>query len=513
MFWSGLVTPRMTCRNAGDKHDCDAPQGTKNPDTLSVPKLTSSLKADDELGKTCSPGETIRAVSARFAIMEAQGFPLLGDVRQIDNGRLRIPVFMSLAGEAARKVIPGRKQMGKGATPEQAEASALMELVERFSYFSFWERLDKMEGVFRGTWSEAHNKFGQELIPLEQMLASVGEPGSSSHVSLARQLFDLMPWTFVPVLNVGEGSIMRLPCEWFRMINEFNGSSAGNTMTEAVLQGLCEVVERHVCARVAREQLQSHTLMVGPVEDPVLLRLLRHYEREGIQLLLKDFTLDMPVPTVAALALDPASFPASSEIVFTAGTATSAEKAAIRALTEVAQLAGDFSTNSCYEPSGLPKFGNRHECQWLENGRRIPMVQLPNLSAPDLLDEVQALASALRRKDFQVYSLDMTHPNLKIPAQYTIVPGLDFLQRESRDGLGLFIGRRLAEEAPPRNGPAWPGSARQAPARIHLSAFFPGTAASAYRPRAQRWRRVRHGGGPSGNSRPRRTCGLLLRLQ
>jgi len=167
----------------------------------------------------------------------------------------------------------------------------------------------------------------------------------------------------------------------------------------------------------------------------------------GIPLLLKDFTLDMPAPTVAALAYDPATFPASSEMVFTASTATSPEKAAIRALTEVAQLAGDFSTNACYEPSGLPKFGNKHEAQWLEAGRAVPLGQLPDISAPDLLDELNALAGAMRRKNVQFYSVDMTHPDLKIPVQYAIAPGLDFYQREARDGLGLFIGRRLAEEA------------------------------------------------------------------
>ena len=38
------------------------------------------------------------------------------------------------------RTIGTQKQMGKGGSPAQAEASALMELVERFSFFSFMHR-------------------------------------------------------------------------------------------------------------------------------------------------------------------------------------------------------------------------------------------------------------------------------------------------------------------------------------------------------------------------------------
>jgi ribosomal protein S12 methylthiotransferase accessory factor len=42
--------------------------------------------------------------------------------------------------------------MGKGGTPTQSEASAVMELAERFSFFSFWKnpanfRLDTYKNV------------------------------------------------------------------------------------------------------------------------------------------------------------------------------------------------------------------------------------------------------------------------------------------------------------------------------------------------------------------------------
>ena len=76
---------------------------------------------------------------------------MLAETDRVDTGRLGIPVFVSVCGPEARDIMPTRKQMGKGASPEQAEASALMELVERYSFFSFWADESNFEQL---TWSE-----------------------------------------------------------------------------------------------------------------------------------------------------------------------------------------------------------------------------------------------------------------------------------------------------------------------------------------------------------------------
>ena len=76
------------------------------------------------------------------------------------------------------------------------------------------------------------------------------------------------------------------------------------------------------------------TIDPSACKDPVLAKLVEAFRREGILLILKDFSQGLPMPCVAALAHDPATFPEKSEIVFTAGTASSPAKAAIRAITE-----------------------------------------------------------------------------------------------------------------------------------------------------------------------------------
>jgi ribosomal protein S12 methylthiotransferase accessory factor YcaO len=47
------------------------------------------------------------------------------------------PVYFSVCTQEAEEVIGTKKQMGKGASEVQAQASACMELAERYSFFSF----------------------------------------------------------------------------------------------------------------------------------------------------------------------------------------------------------------------------------------------------------------------------------------------------------------------------------------------------------------------------------------
>ena len=81
------------------------------------------------------------------------------------------------------------------------------------------------------------------------------------------------------------------------------------------------------------------------------------------------------------MAYDPSTFPKKSEIIWTAGTAPDPQKALNRALTEVAQLAGDFNTGSNYVASGLPKFKILEETDFIMNSpQKRNIRQLPNLA-------------------------------------------------------------------------------------------------------------------------------------
>jgi len=391
-----------------------------------------------DLDKAVPPEETVTRIRG---ILSGFGDQILERAVRIDTGRLDIPVYMAYFGPLARQIMPSRKQMGKGASPAQAEASALMEIVERFSLFSFFSSRD----LPVMTWEQAEMTFGDELIPISEMLQSVHEDLPDDQ---ARKLLNLVQWRFAPALSLTGRPPARLPLEWVRILNEFNGSSAGNVCEESLLQGALELVERHVCCLIDREKPVLPTLDPDSFQDPVLIRLWRSFADQNIVLRLKDFSLNTQIPTVGVLAYDPATFPDSSEIVFTAGTATSPEKAAIRALTEVAQLGGDFETSSNYEASGLSKFASPDQCEWLMQGEHAPIGSLPDISHEDLLQELKNLSARLRGLGHSLYSIDISHPELKVPANMSFVPGFTFRERTPHASLGLFIGRMLTESVP-----------------------------------------------------------------
>lgn len=393
-----------------------------------------------DLDKTIPPKETVTRIKA---ILDKQGTAILQQSKRIDSGRLGIPVYLSICGPEAKKVMPSRKQMGKGSSPEQAEASALMELVERFSLFSFWNN-DK--NFMKLTWSAAQEKFGEDLLPLQEILHSVNDNISQAQ---ARKIMDLVEWKFCTALCIPDNADVFLPIDWFKTLNEYNGSSAGNSFEESILQGGCELIERHVSALIDQQHPELPTISFDSCTDPVLQKLINSFVKNGIQLWLKDFSLDFAIPTVGALAYDPSTFPESSEIVFTAGTASSPTKATIRAITELAQLAGDFHTNSSYEPSGLPKYSDLQEIKWIKQGALRQLSSLPTIEHSDILVELQKLSSALREKGFSLYSVNTTHPDLDIASNYNIIPGFLFRERSKFPSVGLFVGRILTEQMAP----------------------------------------------------------------
>lgn len=419
-----------------------------------------------DLDKAISPQETIKQITRK--LLNAGG-DIYAGARRIDAGRLGIPVYMGLCGRNAREIMPVRKQMGKGSSQEQAQASALMELMERYAFFSFWKNPPH---CVQATWSEAQELFGENLLPISQMLLSVNDHLPEEK---AKKLLDLRRWLFYPATEIASCKNVWLPIDWFRMLGEFNGSSAGNTNEESILQGLSELIERHVCAIIDAQRPILPTIDTANCSDPTLQSLVRAFQKNNINLVLKDFSLDMPMPTVGAIAWDETTFPHASEIVFTAGTASSPAKAAIRAITEVAQLGGDFCTNSCYEASGLPKFNNIDEIAWLKKGPVINLDSLPSIASNDIYEELQTATGRL--KPIKIYAIETTCPELDIPAHYCVAPGLQFRERDKNQSLGLFIGRKLAEEANPQEAVAGLKILSQVVPNAHYLQFFQGMAA------------------------------------
>ena len=406
--------------------------------------LTDAFKYNNiDQDKILPPEETVKQFKEKLKKIDLD---ILQDTVRIDNGRLDIPVYFSICGNDAYALTGTRKQMGKGGTTQQAEASAVMELAERFSLFSFRNNPENFL-------VEKYRNIKDKAIPFKMIAQSVND--DSDNLEIAEKIFEDIHFKWTKAFNLTQNKEILIPFDWFFTINEFNGACAGNCVEEAISQGMCEVVERHVSSIISHKKLRVPLINADSATDPMVVALIKKYKNAGVKLYISDFSLQTGIPTVGVLAYDPLTFPKTSEIVWTAGTTLNPQKSLSRALTEAAQLAGDFNTGSNYVASGLPKFKGIEEAEFVINSENEPENEIDINNLPDLSDnnikvEIENCISSLKEKGMEVIVINTMNQKLEIPAFYTIIPGAHFRERALENSVCMFATKHIANTYDPK---------------------------------------------------------------
>jgi ribosomal protein S12 methylthiotransferase accessory factor YcaO len=188
---------------------------------------------------------------------------------------------------------------GKGATRDLAYASALAEFVERLQC-----RADDL-------FTRAGNI--HRLAPFEPRIARPLADIACAAPGLAvNDLGELTPDAVeaLPCLTCADLAGRRaidLPVDAFRMMTGSTGMCAGNSPEEALVQGLCEVFERHAIRAVADglvPGLPSLPLDGLPLKRAVVRRQLDAVRNLGADVLVKDASLGGRFPVVALVLVD-----------------------------------------------------------------------------------------------------------------------------------------------------------------------------------------------------------------
>jgi len=316
-----------------------------------------------------------------------------------------------------------------------------LEWPERVSFFSFSKNP-------KNFFVDEYRSLKDRALSFESIALSVND--NSDDLEKAREVFSRLPLKWTWAYNLTRQAEVLIPFDWFFAINEFNGPCAGNCVEEALIQGICEIVERHVSSVVSRNKLKVPAINVDSITDPIVLEMMAKYRKAGVRLFVSDFSLNTGIPSVGVLGYDPSTFPKRSEIVWTAGTTPNPQKALSRALTEVAQLAGDFNTCSNYVASGLPKFKAIEEADFVTHpDREVDISELPDLSHNNIKVEVENCISALSQIGMEIIVVNVTHPQLEVPAFYTIIPGAHFRERATGTSVGMFSSKLIAQNGDP----------------------------------------------------------------
>src|SRR5262249_11532631 len=96
------------------------------------------------------------------------------------------------------------------------------------------------------------------------------------------------PWHWTPALSLLRDTTIWFPRDFLLRKDKSRGLAAGNTYAEAILQGLCEVIESHVASRVYDEQLVLPSIDAESIRNPLLRRVLAAFARRGIEVIFKN---------------------------------------------------------------------------------------------------------------------------------------------------------------------------------------------------------------------------------
>ncbi|MCJ9670106.1 YcaO-like family protein [Neorhizobium sp. SHOUNA12B] len=299
--------------------------------TQTIQKFAASLTQREQGFSTyhdrrVSPAETFDAISPFFRDL---GITRVGFLTGLD--RVGIPVaFATRPNSYTLSVF-----QGKGVDTDAARTSAAMEALET--------RVAEVEPASL-TWATVNDVAGSAagMIDLHSTARCVpSEIGD-------RQI----PW--VTGLDILSGNQIMVPW-WLAGMDHrgerpagfeqsSDGLASGNTHAEALLHGLCELVERDAWTLVqlkSEDELNACLVDPASVEDAVLDLMVSRLRNAGMQLLLLDMTTDLQVPAFLAVLIPDAtakrSDPRWSQICGGCGCHPDPVRAMLRAITEAAQ--------------------------------------------------------------------------------------------------------------------------------------------------------------------------------
>jgi ribosomal protein S12 methylthiotransferase accessory factor len=218
-------------------------------------------------------------------------------------------------------------------------------------------------------------------------------------------------------------------------VADSNGNAAGNTLEEAILQGLLELVERDALGIWWYNRIQRPAVALdafGVAFPTELAAFLRRHDRD---LWVLDLTNDLGIPVFGAFSRHTQR--SDERIVMGFGAHTEARMALLRATTELNQML------SWVLP---PEMGRQREdaikdpetLSWLRTATLAnqaylsPLDQAPprrpedfrGLATNDVRDDLTACMSIVERLGMEVIVLDQTRPDIGMPVVKVVVPGL-----------------------------------------------------------------------------------------
>jgi len=324
--------------------------------------------------------------------------------------------------------------MGKGLTIASSQAGALAEALERQSMI--WQGDEGVQVARMDDLERAIHPNDIQLYSAAQIAAAKLDGSPTHRFHYVPQTFqvdqehawsqvrgiadDRRAWipsaiAYLGVPQTGPGSLRG--CS--------NGVAAGNSVDEALLQGLLELVERDSVALWWYSRAHRPGIDLDATDDPRVRAAIAPLRARGRDVWVLDITSDLDIPAMVALT----ATPEGGRILMGFGAHVDPVIAVVRALTEVCQSESGISDwRRESTPEGVPEIEGEWLAAvttatdpWLAQHGSVPLASASTLNLHESLD---AVLVALSKAGLEAWWMDLTRSDIGLPVVRTVVPGL-----------------------------------------------------------------------------------------
>jgi ribosomal protein S12 methylthiotransferase accessory factor len=376
----------------------------------------------DGTHRTCAPEETLARVRP---LLPDMGITRIADVTGLDA--IGVPVVMVCRPNSRSLSV----SQGKGLTLAAARASGVMESIELFHAEHILQPL--LLGSYR--WLRTSH-------PLVDVAALPATRNSRFHANLQLLwieghdvLHDEPVW--VPYEVVHASAVTPAPTGSGCFSSTSNGLASGNDPQEALLHGICEVVERDaasVWAAQPLERREATRIALDTVDDDNCRHVIARCERAGVAVLLWDITSDIGLPAFLCRVVDRRRDALQPIRSFTGmGCHTTRHIALLRALTEAVQSrltyisgARDDLNRDDYADEGLSEHDVERYLAGNGDARVRSFRDVPSRDSETFGEDLAWVLGQLRGVGVErVIAVDLTRPDLGVPVIRVVIPGLE----------------------------------------------------------------------------------------
>lgn len=203
---------------------------------------------------------------------------------------------------------------GKGLTEEFALASGYGELMERLQLGNIGSKEVQKDGVYSVNDAQDVRIDARAMLTenrpwyegmSKQLYYFTGREESADQI-IMQHADESGKLVATPYFSVTQGKKVYFPSALRKRVYTTNGSAAGNTMEEAVVQAISEIVERNHQLRIARS-----CICVPDVPENILKRyataydVIRSVRNAGYKVVIKDCSLGTKFPVICAIFVGP----------------------------------------------------------------------------------------------------------------------------------------------------------------------------------------------------------------